>query len=252
MRLYYWSCGYEWLNLGDWLTVPLMRALGHTVEVAADGEAVLFGIGTIIGHTQFLPQVKKVVVWGSGCEGGERPLSASPVPVDVRAIRGPVTQEALGLSSDIPMGDPAILVPQLLKLNPKSTGEKLFISHHGSKVIVPRGFDDGVSMRVKEDTGIDLVNRIGGASFVGSVSLHGCILAAAFGVPWALCLPPDWPRKQKSKYDGWFGYMGLDVPAHSAPQSYECARDWWERDGRTGRIRETTPVLDAFPHKGLG
>jgi hypothetical protein len=105
-----------------------------------------------------------------------------------------------------------------------------------------------VSAHVTAETALALVARIAAARFVASESLHGCILAAAYGVPWAPCsvrwghLKIDWP----AKHNDWLAYLGVH-PIRQYTTSLADARQWWERYGRLGRIRDTRPLLDAFP-----
>lgn len=252
MRLHYYTQGDEEKNLGDWLTVPLMRALGHEPEPAAPGESVLFGIGTIVTQLHFDDTAAgRIVVWGSGTHGN----SGYPCnkPVSYLAVRGPITRKLLGLPDATPLGDPALLVPFVLDPPPPTPdpGEFIFVSHCGQKSVTPDGFDACVSMRTKPENAMCVVGRIAGAGFVASESLHGCILAQAFGVPWALCSPRPWELGPANKYDDWFLSVGLDYPAAFLPPDRRVCLDWWESTGRKAKTPDVRPLLDAFPHGGL-
>ena len=123
------------------------------------------------------------------------------------------------------------------------------MSHFGNPAVVPPGFDAGVSMRTGAGGAAALTARIAGAGFVGSESLHGCVLAAAFGVPWAPCTPRDWRLEPGGKFDDWFAYLGLPLPAAFAPADLRAARAWWDAVGRRGRVGGLAPLLAAFPNE---
>ena len=90
MRVYYWghdaADGYR--NLGDWLTVPLARALGAVVQPPAAGEPALFGVGTIVEASHAARSgASRITVWGSGTRAGTPP---PPPGTALRALRGPL------------------------------------------------------------------------------------------------------------------------------------------------------------------
>lgn len=251
MRVHYYSSDWPHTrNLGDWLTVPLVQSLGHPAEVTDDpSRPILFGIGSVI-ESEHLNAAKgtKVVVWGSGVMN--RGVGPNPDPrLDVRAVRGPITRDDLGLPKSIPLGDPAILAPTLLKLPPpKVSGEVLYVGHCGQPYTRPDGFDGAATMNVKESEALDLISRIAAAKFVASQSLHGCILAAAFGVPWSPHSPLGQERRTPSdKWSDWMLYLGLPE-FREFPPTLTDSRAWWDRIGRNGKLRDTKPLLDAFPH----
>lgn len=250
VRLYFYS--QDWgdeCNLGDYLTVLVMGALGIPVAPAVPGEPALFGIGTVAGTDHWAGSgASRIVVWGSGA----RPdfVGPSPVPVGFRVVRGPMTRDAYKLPDSTPTGFPTLLLPDLLPILPPSPapGETLFVNHCGNANATPPGFDASVTMRCRRDAALDLIGRIAGAAFVGSESLHGCVIAHAFGVPWCFCTPRPWPTtKPWSKYDEWFAFLGIPGPADPLPASPGAAKAWWDRTGRLGRAPDVRHLLDAFP-----
>ncbi len=244
MKLYRWrpSTGE---NLGDWLSVPILRALGYTPEPPQPGEPCLFAVGTILHPVHYeAARAERVVVWGSGAT----PLFPPGVELDVRAVRGPISRALLGLPDDVPTGDPALLLPQLVNLPaPPATGEVLYVNH----ITPPAGELPGavaVSAHVTAEAALPLVARIAAAQFVASESLHGCLLAAAYGVPWSFC-SSRWsarPINWTGKHNDWLCYLGVP-PIRSVPGSLAEARAWWERTGRHARLPPTDRLLGAFP-----
>jgi hypothetical protein len=87
------------------------------------------------------------------------------------------------------------------------------------------------------------INRIAGADFLLTGSLHGAILAQAYGVPWAayddgyVDVPEKW-------YD-WADYLGIQIRFVSTLAE---GAQWWLTEGRNGAIRELAPLLSAFPY----
>lgn len=251
MRVHWWSADnpFGLRNLGDWLSVPILRALGHEPEPPAPGEPCLFACGSIIGHTHAAHcGASRVVVWGSGVMNGDA-LDPFQVPARYAAVRGPITRDALDLPPDIPMADPVFALPSLVPLPPPpELGEVLYVGHCGNAVVCPPGFDAGVTMLTTEEAALKLAARIAAARFVASESLHGCILACAYGVPWALASAAPWAFGPRSKYNGFMLSVGLPPVSGFLPADLGACRAWWERTGRHARPPAIVPLLDVFPH----
>jgi hypothetical protein len=83
--------------------------------------------------------------------------------------------------------------------------------------------------------------------FVLTGSLHGAILAQAYGVPWAayddgyVDVPEKW-------YD-WADYLRIRIAFVS---DLRTGLDWWRATGHCGQLRDTAPLLAAFPYRGSG
>lgn len=253
MRVHYYSQLWDrQRNLGDWLTVPILRALGYEPEPPGDDGPVLFGVGSILHHDHYeLYPNRTLTVWGSGVGANPCPPDATRptngAKLDIRAVRGPITRQAL--CADVPMGDPALLLPALVSLpEPDERGEILFVGHCGQPLIVPDGFDAGVSMLVDEPDALKLVSRIANAKFVGSESLHGCIIAAAYWIPWAPCSPRAEPFKSGlNKWNDWLAFLGLNSLPCLLPD-LTAALTWWKSTGRHAQVRGTKNLLNSFPH----
>jgi hypothetical protein len=89
----------------------------------------------------------------------------------------------------------------------------------------------------------DAIGRLAGARFVLTGSLHGAILAQAFGVPWA-CYD-DGYLDAPAKWTDWGAYLGIEIERVA---TLEQAERWWERIGQHGRVRNLQPLIDAFPY----
>lgn len=246
MRLYRWIPDHG-ENLGDWLSVPILRALGHELEPPTQGERCLVAIGSILHHPHYvMSRASGWTVWGAGIGDCEPPPEG--FNLDFRAVRGPLTQEAWKLPASMPLGDPALLLPRLVKL-PKSPhgGEVLYVRHIGDDEGHNLPGAVGISARTTAADGLGLVARIAAAGFVASESLHGCIVAAAYGVPWSPC-SVRWKDRigAKSKWNDWMAYLKIESLSQF-PATLAEARLWWERIGRHARIGELSPLLGALP-----
>lgn len=246
MRLHYYS--RDWpkglKNLGDWLTVPILQAMGYTIEPPEDGKPVLFGVGSTIGdgHFRLYPN-SPIHVWGSGLMN--RSHAKQWDRVRFHAVRGPLTRDTLKLN--VPLGDPALLLPRLIELpRPDQMDQVLYVNHCGTQPLEhPGGFDAAVTMLVPEANALDLISRIAHSRFVASESLHGCVIAAAYGVPWAPCSTKT--HELSDKWNDWFAYLGLPHQSRPLPAVPEAARIWWETVGSHARLQPCNDLLEVLP-----
>ena len=283
VHCYYWLENAVVKNLGDYLATIVLDALGYRCvnraypdpQVLNPGRCLL-PIGSVLWERPFERITEPVDVWGCGWRGTPLPPAVMD-RVQFHAVRGPRTAAGLGLPADTPLGDPALLLPQL-----KTDA----IEHHGRTLVVPHffcidqmkaaqrrrltGCDELLSVRVigtpvpglrispKRLPGMvrawarlgipirtawQAINRIAGADFVLTGSLHGAILAQAYDVPWAayddgyVDVPEKW-------YD-WADYLGVQIEFVSTLAEGE---KWWQAEGCNGAIRDLAPLLSAFPY----
>ncbi|KEP72324.1 hypothetical protein HR12_46800, partial [Microbacterium sp. SUBG005] len=180
------------------------------------------------------------VVWGSGINGKTMSLGAAP-DLDVRAVRGPRTAEALreaGVSVPTVFGDPALLWARWWPRKSYLDGEVLtpvsVVPNHnerssfrGPNVIDPLGEPH------------EIIGRIARSEFVCGSSLHGIVLAEALGIPARLVRSTAEPA---FKYDDYYG--GTGRVNYSAASSVEEAI---AMGGETPPIFDDASLLEAFP-----
>lgn len=145
------------------------------------------------------------VVWGSGING-KIPLDRITAQhLDVRAVRGPVSQRLLrGLGHTVPdvFGDPALLLPTLFPESREWAKAKIF-----GLTIVPNlndldDFDlDDTEVVSPQQPVWDVIRRIAQSEFVIGSSLHAIIVAEAYGVP-ARALAST--SENRLKYDDYY------------------------------------------------
>lgn len=172
MKVWAWSEGVR--NFGDELGPVILARLGYDVErVAAIGEADLLASGSLLENaaTNAKPGT---VVWGSGLMlGADTDLSH----LDVRAVRGRLTAAACGLL-DVVTGDPGSLVPELWDRPRPSIGLGVITHYVDDRKY--RWADATISAAAGVD---EVIEFIGSCRRVASSSLHGLIVASAWGIP---------------------------------------------------------------------
>jgi pyruvyltransferase len=172
LRVWAWSEGVR--NFGDELGPVLLERLGYPIERVDDiGEAGILTCGSLLEHAE-REAAPGTIVWGSGLmRGGHADLSH----LDVRAVRGPLTVRAAGLDPTTPVGDPAVLVPELWT-KPRTVRGLGVVRHYIDKR--EYSWADAV---IDADQPVDeVIEFIGSCRAVASSSLHGLIIAHAWGL----------------------------------------------------------------------
>ncbi|UUU21790.1 polysaccharide pyruvyl transferase family protein [Streptomyces sp. DSM 40750] len=166
----------NWTNFGDELGPRILERLGLSVRRVPLEHAELVTVGSIMEHVAKSARAG-LVVWGSGFI---KPGSCDR-RLDIRAVRGRLTAEALGV--EVPTGDPGLLVSALWPRPPVRfrTG---FVPHYADRSC-PSWADTVIDVTAPVD---DVVAAIGACSSIASSSLHGVIVAQSFGIP-ALRIP---------------------------------------------------------------
>lgn len=286
VHCYYWLENGVVKNLGDYLAAIVLDALGYRCvnraypdsQVLNPGHCLL-SVGSVLWDRTFEQMAGPVDVWGSGWRG--TPLSpAARARARFYAVRGPRTVAGLGLAADTPLGDPALLLPQLKQDKIERHNRTLVMPHFYRSDQMPArrrcfltGCNEFLSMRVigvptpgrrisprrlpgmvsawaRLGTPIrsawQTINRIAGADFVLTGSLHGAILAQAYGVPWAAY--DDGYVDVPEKWCDWADYLGVHITFAS---DLKAGMNWWQREGRRGQLRDMGLLLAAFPYRGI-
>lgn len=190
-------------NIGDYLSTVVVEWMKeqHKIESDAsyDGKTHhLYAIGSIL-TTGF----QNATIWGSGTLHFHHFWWKKSRKLDVRCVRGPITRATLlinGYSCPEIYGDPAILMPLIYSPDPHTEKtEYIVIPNHS----VDAGNDRELSTITKDYK--TFINRIVQAKLVISSSLHGIILAEAYGVP-AILLTTD--TISLLKYRDWYESTG--------------------------------------------
>lgn len=169
-------------NVGDNLSLPIVKHfLRRNVTLVPDREqGKLLAVGSIMGKLK-----PNDVVWGTGCS---RDNEVNTSQNTFLAVRGKMTK-ALIKGEVVPeiYGDPALLLP-LLYNPPRHTTHKVgFIPHYIDKPVFKLPDKNGKMIDVNSGWK-RFVDQILSCERIVSSSLHGIIVAEAYGVPaeWAV------------------------------------------------------------------
>lgn len=176
-------------NFGDDLNTVLWPALAAPLfdgRDGGDGDEAFVGIGTIVGLDPGGYRRLHVFSSGAGYTGAGR---WDGLEVQYHCVRGPITARVLGLSADRQLTDGAILAPLVdrFAFPPRRDRRTLVVPHYetiafpGWKRAVDWAGFDLVDPRRNPD---EVIAALSGARLVLTESLHGAILADAYGIPW--------------------------------------------------------------------
>lgn len=198
VNVYYWTHGQR-DNVGDYLSPVIVRRaaeyFGIDLDQGVGATRRLYAVGSIIQSAQGL-----ATVWGSGLLTANSRVPKSPL--DVRAVRGPRTRARLieaGVACPNIYGDPAILLPLFYKPSPTVARDFVVVPHYTRQDSYRRFGNDMLSTLTSDWQ--KFIDSLVSARLVISSSLHGLIIAEAYGVP-AIALADveaDW-----FKYDDYY------------------------------------------------
>jgi len=207
-------------NLGDQISPIIVNYMLSKKAISPDTPISktrhLCAIGSVL-----TAGIQDCTVWGSGVLNAKLTYRLKRRKLDVRAVRGPITRAVLmdyGYKIPQVYGDPAIFMPDIYTpLNIKKTNRFGLIFHFAE-------VDDKSSYLSKNTEGlyanikhIDIstsdyktfVDNILSVDIVISQSLHGIILAEAYGIPSILLQP----KSSYLKYSDWYFSTGrLEFP----------------------------------------
>lgn len=200
-------------NVGDYLSLVIVENMcaqnGVGLSMPVSSRKHLYAIGSI------LPGYQDAVVWGSGF-GYDKPKKwYSPAynwihrnvhKLDIRAVRGPETRRILStMGIDCPevYGDPAVLMPLFYQGNAEREKHEYIVVPHYSKHENYKGYN---TLSTFTRNYKDFIDRLLEAKLVISSSLHGIILAEAYGIP--VVMLKDTPSEDITKYKDWYYATG--------------------------------------------
>lgn len=201
-------------NVGDYLSLIVVdevcKLFGIDIDKTVRTTKHLYAIGSILLGYQ------DATIWGSGFGYDVTKKSFFRLnallhrfyhDTDIRLVRGPETRRILkkkGIDCPELYGDPAVLMP--LFYNNKEVGHtrKYCVIPHYSKLEKYKGIENVVGTFTKDYK--RFIDEILKSEMVISSSLHGIILAEAYGIP-AIMLN-DTPADDITKYKDWYYSTG--------------------------------------------
>tara|TARA_R110002110_G_scaffold91264_1_gene237375 strand:+ start:26723 stop:27601 length:879 start_codon:yes stop_codon:yes gene_type:complete len=218
-------------NFGDdlnaWLWPRLLPGIidgtcqvGEEYKEQNNGEkALLYGIGTILDDR--IPPAPVKFIAGSGCGYFDAPKIDNSY--NIYFVRGPNTAAQIGIDKELGIGDPAILLKQLIP-RPEKTIHKISLIMHCDTA------KSGYWKSIAEDLGIHhidprssdpmtVVHALINSEYIITESLHGAIIADAFDIPW---LPiSTMPHINPFKWDDWCKTVRLTYQPEKLISIYE-------------------------------
>ncbi len=223
LPLLYWQ-EEPFVNFGDVLSLKMVeRIVGSPVRCylkrTKNQDKKLLAIGSIFYFAN-----EGDVIWGSGING--KTLEKKQYRfnhLDVRAVRGPLTRQFLYENFQIECpeiyGDPALLFPYLFpefkrKENPSL--DYIVIPHFLERKLFSK---EDPHVVYPTDPWEEVIEKILDSRFVISSSLHGIIIAEAYGIPARLLRITE--NQHIFKYHDY--YLGTGRPDFQVASSIEEA-----------------------------
>ena len=166
----------------------------------------------LIGSILTFYNLNKSIIYGSGILVPEKGVAG--VPEKVISVRGPKTRDILlksGIECPEVYGDPALLLPVFYQPKLASGKKKIIvIPHMNTSIKVVKGTCNGIMSDYSilslfdYNRWTDIVDAICSAKFVVSESLHGLIVAEAYGIPSVWVEFKDHPDYWDFKYNDFY------------------------------------------------
>jgi len=220
--LYWWQPKNGGVNVGDHLSKVIVEAMlalrDEDLLHKREQTRRLFAIGSVLHNAR-----DGETVWGSGINAKIPDAQHRFRRLDVRAVRGPLTRKWL-MDRGIPVpevyGDPALLMPEFYSRDLIGASAKtpfVVIPHFNESPAKYDAYRDRLLLpNIKP---LAFVRALLGAERVVSSSLHGVILAEAYGIP-ATYLDSG-NGENRFKYDDYYAGTGR-TSWHSGRTVEEC------------------------------
>lgn len=241
-------------NVGDLLNPYLIPEISGRVIAAVQTERFthLIPIGSLIGQIG-----SKSVVWGAGSIDGKTPRKGFKKG-NIYALRGYRTlqmlEDSCGEKINVPLGDPALLMPHFFE--PQFSKEFTFgiIPHHSEKDIL----DTIRDARMDNVRAIDVslapekfVTELAKCEFIFSSSLHGLILSDCYGIKNAWVSFSERLKGGAWKFHDYYSTTNAKSPSQlhiDSLQGFLKALGQLSFHARVNAsIVDPSLVLDAFP-----
>ena len=188
IKLWYWkhTTDSNIGNFGDEITKDIiLKLFGYNSVWVKVDECELIGAGSVIESTIRDAGENRINIWGSGFIGpGENYRLSEIGNLNFRAVRGKISRERLG-SSNIPLGDPGLLVNLVYKRSNRNDGKIGVVVHYVDE-------DLPIVKKIKSDDRFTVINpiddpqnvaiKITACGLILSSSLHGLVFADSFGI----------------------------------------------------------------------
>lgn len=208
-------------NFGDALTPWLIRQLAGRYPRFTpydDPQPKLFVCGSIVALAG-----SGCTVWGSGLMNCNDMISPA---AQFLAVRGPLSRaRALACGAECPtvVGDPALLLPRLHAAPEVPRRGVGFVAHFSDRPRLDEGWAAKQGLRlidIQQDIEA-VIDQATGCEWLMSSSLHGLIVAHAYGIPAVWVRLRDLPSGDGTKFADHYLAIGAAAPAPVTISTYE-------------------------------
>lgn len=161
-------------NFGDKLTPYLFEKIHGERPEFSRGHGKVVAVGSVMHHAK-----QGDIIWGTGMIS-ERHFPKTST-LDIRAVRGPLTRDRLqriGIECPEVYGDPALLLPAVYRPDVTRKHQVGFVRHYVDGRIFPDLNTIDVTLPVEQ-----FIDRVLECDRIVSSSLHGLVVADAYGIP---------------------------------------------------------------------
>lgn len=198
-------------NIGDVLSPWIVEKVSGAPVKFGRRESSLLAAGSIIKFA-----TRESTVWGAGAS---RTLDRLSPDAKYKAVRGPLTREgvlASGGACPPVYGDPGLLLPRYLPRTQHNPSFKLGFIRHATPAAKACTFDGVKDIRL-DGVGDAAIERVVGeildCEMILSSSLHGIIIANAYGIParWCAFAGDGEPAGDGMEFADYFQSVGLPL-----------------------------------------
>lgn len=220
-KTFLWTITIPAYNWGDYINKTLAELMTGRVVVPETfdrGQSVAM-VGSILPWAMD----RNTIVWGSGClDSSDKVWNSIEIPKRVCAVRGPLTRQVLlnhGVECPEVYGDPVMLFPRYYLPNVSKKRYSIGVVYHVGSV---RQANDWISKNSAYDIICispinfkdwrEFIDKIAMCEMIVSSSLHGIIIANAYGVPnlWVSFSSDEHPDNN-FKFRDYYLSMGCNI-----------------------------------------
>lgn len=239
-------------NVGDLANADLVSAIGGAPSYQTRDVHLphLLAVGSVMEWAQ-----PSSIIWGAGVMDPVRGIGGA-VAQNIHAVRGALSLTCLhdhGISVDVPLGDPAFLLPRLLKIERKSVPGRIGIVPHyvnqGDPFFADLVHQGAQLLDVKTLKVRNFLEEMATCACVISSSLHGLIFAEALGVPNLWVASGDGVHGNGFKFRDWFSTMRRPQREALRPQGASSLNDLSQMCETHEPVIDEAALMAAFPEQ---
>lgn len=211
VNLNYFRLEGDMQNVGDVIAIPILRWILELYNLKDVALCKYRGIHLYTVGSILFSGFQDAVIWGSGClfesYNWMYRMIYRHIKLDIRAVRGPETERILNdiyhKTEKFIYGDPGVLLPLIYKPQIQPIYDYAFIYHYSNQIPHLQLSGKGEVISTLTSDWHSFVDKLLAAKLVISNSLHGIILAEAYGIP-AIMVKDSRAEFNMFKYRDWY------------------------------------------------